>query len=392
MKRVAVPLTITLLLLFSAPASVFVLPSSQAQATTLLSVDFTGKTLPAGWILQGSAAFIGGLNTSSGVGGVQLTNGDNQEGAVIYDAPFTAENIIIEFSGMYAVGGGYGTDTDDIGVGFYSGGPSTNTGPTNPASPNGYYAGYTFYYHDYGSALKYNGNPVSTGGTLPSSGRNYLFTETVVTPSSISMNAITTTGRPFTQAISITLTNMLSYNNATGIDNSHSTLYTGASTGCVCSAWTGEWSYTYVYWLRILPYSTSATTTAASTPTSVITSGSVSSSVSTSQPATQFVTQTVTSTQPPVTQSVTQPLATSSVASITVTIAPPPTGSNDILLLTYLGIAIGVIGILVPVFLARRDRQKTSRLVATKLCKSCGSQLKKTDRFCDKCGASQAET
>lgn len=47
------------------------------------------------------AKVIGGLNSSSGIGGIRLVDGASQEGAVYYGTAITTENIIIEFSGMY---------------------------------------------------------------------------------------------------------------------------------------------------------------------------------------------------------------------------------------------------------------------------------------------------
>ncbi len=252
MKRVTLLLTSILITSITVP-TLLVLPVSQAQQNTLLSVDFTGKTLPAGWLLQGSAKFLGGLNASTGVGGVQLTSGSAQEGAVIYSSPLATQNIVIEFSGMYMR---EVDDADNIGVGVYSGGPVAVNGGWNPASSNGYYASYEFWSGS-SPALIYNSkgihNPPSlaSGGKLLTDKLDYLFAETIMTPSSVSMNALTRTDSPWMTEPSTSVTNMLTYNGA--IDNSHSTLYVGGATS-------GAWSYTYVYWLHVLSSSTTTST------------------------------------------------------------------------------------------------------------------------------------
>ena len=366
MKPVTLALTVALLLSSSAAAPMLLLPVSQAQPTTLLSVDFTGSSLPQGWSLQGSAKFIGGLNSSSGIGGIQLVNNASQEGAVIYDSAFTTQNVIIEFSGMYEPGLPSLPEADDIGLGFYSSSPSAHVGPENPASVNGYYASYEFsnllgYIGHYDlPSLMYNAQPLYIAhalfseGRLPSSGRNYLFAETIVTPTSVSLNALTRRDSPWIQEPSISLANMLTYNNATEIDNSHSTLYVGGAT------FTGlpgnPWSYEYVYWLRILSYST--------TPTSTI---------SASQPSiTQSLTQAVNSVQPP---------------------ALSMGGAGNVLLYAVIGAIVVVTVVLVAVFLALRRRDHggaaKSTYGASMFCKSCGSPLSGLEQFCDKCGAPQ---
>ena len=379
MKHVTLSLTVALLLTSSAVAPMLLLPVSQAQPVTLLSVDFTGSSLPQGWFVQGSAKFIGGLNSSSGVGGIQLVNNASQEGAVIFDSAFTTQNVIIEFSGMYEPGSSSLPEADDIGLGFYSGGPSAHVGPENPASVNGYYASYEFsnllgYLDQYDlPSLMYNAHALSSGGSrfalegkLPSSGRNYLFTETIVTPTSVSMNALTRTDSPWIQEPSISLANILTYNNATGIDSSHSTLYVGGAT--FTGLFRNPWSHEYVYWLRILTYSTPPTTSATSGTTSSSTSSSLSSAVT--QPSiTQSVTQTVTSTQ----------------LSLG--------GASSVLLYAVIG-AVVVAVVLVGVFLALRSRglRGTTKPTygASQFCKSCGSPLSGLERFCDRCGAPQA--
>jgi hypothetical protein len=375
MKHVTLALTVALLLTSSAVAPMLLLPVSQAQPTTLLSVDFTGNSLPQGWSLQGSAKFMGGLNSSSGVGGIQLVNNASQEGAVIYGSAFTTQNVIIEFSGMYEPGSSSLPEADDIGLGFYSDGPSANVGPENPAPVNGYYASYEFsnllgYVEQYDlPSLMYNAHALTSGGSrfvlegrLPSSGRNYLFAETIVTPTSVSMNALTRTNSPWTQEPSISLANILTYNNATEIDSSHSTLYVGGAT--FTGLFRNPWSYEYVYWLRILTYS--------ATPTTSTTSSSTSSSLSSTviqQSSTQSVTQTATSTQRPLTQT-------------------PVTASN-ILLYGVIGAAVVVL-VLVVAFLALRSRGLRGTANGTpKFCESCGSPLSELERFCDRCGAPQ---
>ena len=395
MKHVALSLTVALLLTGSGVASMLLLPVSQAQPTTLLSVDFTGSSLPQGWSLQGSAKFIGGLNSSSGFGGIQLVNNDSQAGAVIYDSPFTTQNVVVEFSGMYEPGSPSLPEADDIGLGFYSDGPSTHVGPGNPAPVNGYYASYEFsnllgYVGQYDlPTLMYNAHSLSSNGSrfflegrLPSSGRNYLFTETIVTPTSVSMNALTRTDTPWVQEPSISLNclrNMVTYNNATGIDGSHSKLYVGGAT--FSGLFRNPWSYEYVYWLRILSYSTTPTTSTGSCTTSSSTSSSISSAAI--QPSTtQSMTQTVT---PSVTQTVSQTQTT-----------PPPVLSSggSVLLYAVIGAVIVVAVVLVGVFLVLRRRdfggpaKPTSG--APKLCKSCGNPLSGPERFCDRCGAQQA--
>ena len=384
------------------------LPVSQAQPTTLLSVDFTGSSLPQGWFLQGSAKFIGGLNSSSGFGGIQLVNNDSQAGAVIYDSPFTTQNVVMEFSGMYEPGSPPLPEADDIGLGFYSDGPSAHVGPGNPTPANGYYASYEFsnllgYVGQYdlpsliynAHSLSSNGSRFVLGGRLPSTGRNYLFTETIVTPTSVSMNALTRTDGPWSHEPSISLDclrNMVTYNNATGIDSSHSTLYVGGST--FTGLFRNPWSYEYVYWLRILSYSTTPTTS-----TDSCTSSSTSSSLSSVaiQPSTtQSVAQTVTSTQPPLTQTqAVTPSSTQTVSQIQTT--PPPVlssgGASSVLLYAVIGAVIVVAVVLVGVFLVLRRRDLGGPAKPTsgapKLCKSCGNPLSGPERFCDRCGAQQ---
>lgn len=411
MKHVALPLTVALLLTCSAVTPMLLLPVSQAQPTTLLSVDFTGSSLPQGWTLQGSAKFIGGLNSSSGVGGIQLVYNDSQAGAVIYDSAFTAQNVIIEFSGMYEPGSSSLPQADDIGLGFYSDGPSTHGGPENPAAANGYYASYEFsnllgYINQYDFPnLVYNAHSLSSEGSrfihagrLPSRGRNYLFAETTVTPTSVSMNALTRTDSPWIQEPSISLgclRNMVTYNNATGIDSSHSTLYVGGAT------FTGllfgnPWSNEYVYWLRILPYSTTPTTSTSSCNTSSSTSSSLSSAVI-QQSSTQSVPQTLTSIQTPPTQIQTvTPSSTQTVSQGQTT--PTPVlgvgGASSVLSYAVIGLVVVVTIVLVGVFLMLRSRGRKGiaepASSAPKFCRSCGSPLSELERFCDRCGAPQA--
>jgi len=388
MKHVALSLTVALLLTGSAVAPMLLLPVSRAQPTTLLSVDFTGSSLPQGWFLQGSAKFIGGLNSSSGFGGIQLVNNASQAGAVIYDSPFTTQNAVMEFSGMYEPGSSSLPEADDIGLGFYSDGPSAYVGPGNPAPVIGYYASYEFsnllgYIGEYylpslmynAHALSSNGSRFFLGGRLPSSGRNYLFTETIVTPTSVSMNALTRTVSPWVQEPAMSLDcfrNMVTYNNATGIDSSHSKLYVGGAT--FTGLFRNPWSYEYVYWLRILSYSTTATTSTGSCTTSISTSSSLSSAA---------IQQTVT---PSITQTMSQTQTT-----------PPPVlssgGASSVLLYAVIGAAIVVAVVLVGVFLVLRRRNLGGPAKPTsggpKLCKSCGNPLSGPERFCDRCGAQQ---
>jgi hypothetical protein len=407
------PTVLVLIVSLSAVTAISYLPSSQAQGATVLSVDFTGSTLPAGWFLQGSAKFIGGLNSSSGVGGIQLVNHDSQEGAVIYDSAFTTQNVIIELSGMYEPGSSSLPEADDIGVGVYSGGPSAHVGPENPASANGYYASYEFSnlggyigQHDLPS-LMYNTHVLSSGGSLPSSGRNYLFAETIVTPTSVSLNALTRTDSPWIQEPSISLANMLTYNNVTGIDSSQSTLYVGGAT------FTGllgnPWSYEYLYWLRVITYSSSI-----SSMSSTSVSATLTQTQSVIPPITQFVTQTVTSTQPPLTQ--TQSVTQFATQTVTQTqSAPPPVFSlmdstGRVIMFAVVGVVVVAVA-LVVVFLAlrRRGPKGTARpppiatmsppgsvpIMSPELaglvrhCRSCGRVLEPNARFCDGCGASQ---
>ena len=195
---------------------------------------------------------MGGLNASTGAGGILLFSGKGNVGAIIYSAPITAQNIVIEFSGMYGLHpdflGAPGI-ADDIGAGFYSGGPSANTGGRNPDAVNGYYAAYEFYVRS-SPALMYNGGVLSSGAGLPSSGVNYLLTQTVVTVSSISMNALSTSTGPFMAEPSISLSNILTYNGT--ITNSFSTFYIGGASG-------QGGTDAYVYWVRILSYPTTPT-------------------------------------------------------------------------------------------------------------------------------------
>lgn len=406
MNHVALSLTVALLLTGSAVAPMLLIPASQAQPTTLLSVDFTGSSLPQGWFLQGSAKFIGGLNSSSGFGGIQLVNNASQAGAVVYDSPFTTQNVVVEFSGMYEPGSPSLPEADDIGLGFYSDAPSANVGPGNPAPVNGYYASYEFSNllgytgHYYLPSLMYNAHSLSSngsrfflGGRLPSSGRNYLFTASIVTPTSVSMNALTRTDGPWIQEPSLSLVHMLTYNNTSGIDSSHSTLYVGGST--FTGLFRNPWSYEYVYWLRILTCSTTFTACTTTRTMSSSTSSSLSSAAI--QPSTtQSVAQTITSTQPPLTQ--TQAVTPSSTQTVSQTqTTPPPVlssgGASSVLLYAVIGAVTVAAVVLVGVFLVLRRRdlgglaKPTS--AAPKLCNSCGNPLSGPERFCDRCGAQQ---
>jgi len=409
MKHVALSLTVALLLTGSAVAPMLLLPVSQAQPTTLLSVDFTGSSLPQGWFLQGSAKFIGGLNSSSGFGGIQLVNNASQAGAVVYGSPFTTQNVVVEFSGMYEPGSPSLPEADDIGLGFYSDGPSANVGPGNPAPVNGYYASYEFsnllgYVGQYDlPSLTYNAHSLSSngsrfflGGRLPSTGRNYLFAGTTVTPTSVSMNALTRTDNPWTQELSISLNclrNLVTYNNATGIDGSHAKLYVGGAT--FSGLFRNPWSYEYVYWLRILSYPTTPTTSTGNCTTSSSTSSSLTS-VTIQPSTTQSVAQTITSTQPPPTQTQTVTPSSNQTVSQTQTTPPPVLssgGASSVLLYAVIGAAIVAAVVLVGVFLVLRRRDLGGPAKPTsgapKLCKSCGNPLSGPERFCDRCGAQQ---
>lgn len=253
-------------------ATLIAMPAVYTQTTTpsaILYADFTGNALPTSWQLQGTAKFEGHVNPSTGVGGVQLVDrigfavGEGQEGAVIYNGPLTAENIIIQVGGMYT--GTAGSMGDDVGIGFYSGGPNTELGAYQPNSPNGYYASYQFCSGSCSGstpALLYQGDSVSSGGAMPANGLTYFFAEVDVSQSSssISMKISTSTKGPFTQAPT-SLATVLTYHGT--IDSSHATLYVGGS-----SAW--EASQQYVYWVKVsagqaqLPSSASTSTASVS--------------------------------------------------------------------------------------------------------------------------------
>ncbi len=237
----------------SSTVPAFVLATSALeQGNVLVYADFTGSSLPANWFLQGTAKFLGGLDASTGAGGVQLVSSYYQEGAAIYGAAVSGQNIVVEFSGVYS---GSGPEADDMGLGFYSGGPAGNNGVDQPASPSGYYAAYEFFTIPASTAapaLMYDGIALDSGpkGSLPESGLNYIFTRTIVTPSSVSMNALTSSSGPFMDAPSISPGNIVTYNGT--VDNSHSTLYVGGATGGGgCGNCYGESSNQYLYWVRI---------------------------------------------------------------------------------------------------------------------------------------------
>lgn len=247
----AIPL-ITALLFASLSRLVVSVVISQATPTTLLYADFTGAALPAGWLLQGAATFVGGLDASTGAGGIQLISGLNERGAVVYNLPLRNPNLVIEFSGMYGLG--YFTCcgesppgiADDLGAGFYADGPSANVGNRNPAAVSGYYAAYEFYGGS-SPALMYNGGVLLSGARMQSSGVNYLLAQTIVIPSLVSMNTFSSTEGPLMVEPSISPTSILTYQGP--ISNSLSTFYVGAA-----SASGG--TDVYVYWVRVLSHPT----------------------------------------------------------------------------------------------------------------------------------------
>ena len=213
MKHVTLPLIVALLITSSAVAPMSFLPTSQAQPTTLLSVDFTGSMLPAGWFLTGDAAFVGGFDNTTKAGGVLLINGGGtQAGAVYYGSPITNQSIVIDFSAAYWKG--FDVYFGDLGVGFYSSGPTGSQKPTS----NGYYATYGFCCGP--TTLFYNTNAISTGtatDNLPHGDNDqyYLFGEIIITPTSVSMNALVNKNSFYSERPAITLDNLLllTYNN-----------------------------------------------------------------------------------------------------------------------------------------------------------------------------------
>jgi uncharacterized protein YxjI len=253
-------------------ASFSAVPVTRAQGTSpsaILYADFTGNTLPTNWHLQGTAQFKGQVNPLTGIGGIQLVRRvgflaeGGEEGAVVYNSPVTTENITIQVSGMYN-GTAYNMG-DDIGVGFYSDGPSTGLGAYQPNSPNGYYASYQFcsiLCSAYTPALLYQGKTLSSGGHMPASGTTYIFAEVDVSQasSSISMKISTSTNGPFTQTPSTGLTTEVTYQGS--IDSSHAIFYIGGSSA-------QEASQQYVYWVRVSigqPTSNVNSTTSISSP------------------------------------------------------------------------------------------------------------------------------
>ena len=360
------------LLIICSPIACMTISAQQSTPSTLLYADFTGSMLPEGWFLQGSAKFIGGLNASSGVGGIQLVNSDSEEGAAIYANPVTAQNMIIEFSGMYenvsetSIYGRFSPpEADNIGVGFYSGGPSVSVGPDNPASPNGYYAAYEFY-KSYVPSLMYNGRALSSGGNLPSTGQNYIFARTIVSSTSISLNALTRTSSVWVQEPLISLQTLVMYNNATGIDSSHSTLYVGGAT--MTGFYTNPWSEIYVYWLRALTYPSSISSVSSSvTLMTVSQTPSVTQSVT--MTATSFSTMVVTS------GFLTVASTTSYLAAQPVATAPTYWMDNPWLVAIVGGLIVAGI-----VSLWARGTKKIDK----KLRKDRGQQ--EVERYCPKCG------
>jgi len=207
-----------------------------------LYANFQGSSLQATWSLQGAAAFQGG---DTAYGGVELVqNQGYQEGAIVYQSPITEQNIIVEASAMYYSPGG--NEADDLGVGFYSQGPTSQHSGWNPQSTAGYYAPYEFW--SGGPPALFNGSnqlASASSQTMPNSGVNYLYTKTVITQSSVSMNFLTRTTGMYQNVPSISAQNVVSYNG--NVANSYSTFYVGGATG-------GASSYQYVYWIRILGY------------------------------------------------------------------------------------------------------------------------------------------
>jgi hypothetical protein len=259
MGRFLVSIIVILLItsVFLAVSTFVIRVISQATPNTLLYANFTGSAPPADWSFQGAASFVGGLNSSTGAGGIQLLTGLYQHDVILYNHPITAPNLMIEFSGMYGLG--YSTCcgesppgiADDIGAGFYSDGPVAHDGHWNPGAVHGYYAAYEFYGGS-SPALIYNGErdaplALSSGAKMPSTGVNYLLTQTMVTPSSVSMNMFSSTSGPFMAEPSISPTNILTFQGT--VSNSLSTFYIGAASG-------GGATNVYVYWVRILSYPT----------------------------------------------------------------------------------------------------------------------------------------
>jgi len=241
--------------------------------------NFQGTSLPTSWSLQGFAQFLGSQSTN---GGVEIVaNGRNSEGAVIYDNPFSENNVAIELSGMYDGA------ASDMGVGFFSSGPSALADNYNPSSLNGYYASYQF--EAPAAALMYNGQGLAAGSsTLPSSGVNYLFTRTTITPTQIDMADKSQTSAPFQIAPSASLATVVSYSGP--VSNANNVLYIGGATG-------GATSFQYVYWVRVRALPASGAMPSYTLVSSTITSSGISSQ--TSSTTSSSFTSSGTSTAPP---------------------------------------------------------------------------------------------
>jgi len=206
--------------------------------------NFQGSSMPSGWTPSIQAgSFMPQLSN----GGLEMINNNTgQATALIYNSPFTTQNIIVEASWMYN-GQTDNLGADNLGFGIYTSGPCTNcVGGWQPNSPNGYYCSYEFYVESK-PAILVNGNVAATASSqiMPTSGLNYVFSQVIVTPSSITMNFITNTSNMYQSGVYSGLTTAVSYSGA--ISNSYSTFYVGAADG-------GDTSYIYLYWLRVRGY------------------------------------------------------------------------------------------------------------------------------------------
>jgi hypothetical protein len=201
-----------------------------------------GTSLPSGWSLQGTAGL---LDLGQGKSSVALTNNqNNEEGAIVYAKSFNMKNIVVEMSGAY------NGRADDIGIGFYSSGPTTNNGGWNPRPNTGYYASYEFWSGDSSSrpALLDNGSIIAEDPiqSMPSGFLDYIFAKVTVRSSSITMGFLNNSVSLYQDVPKPTPTTAVLYNAAkTSIVGSK--FYLGGSTG-------GAAAFTYVFWIRVVTF------------------------------------------------------------------------------------------------------------------------------------------
>ncbi len=203
--------------------------------------NFQGSSMLSGWTVSAKAGSFTPTLSSNML--EMMDDAADSATALTYNSSFTTKNVIVEASWEYI--GSSGNCADGLGVGIYSSGAESASGGWEPRPSDGYYL-FDEYYSNSEPAILYDGSEVSEASVhLPSSGTNYVYSQDIITNSSITMSYIYSTSSLYQIGIYSSLTADVSYSST--ISNSYSTFYFGSSTG-------GQASDIYLCWFHVRAY------------------------------------------------------------------------------------------------------------------------------------------